>query len=174
MAKLSYSKLKLKIKTEIKTIKYNDCEIEVKTYLPIAEKMMLIANVVQSTIDNPKFINPIKQDVCLKIEIVKQYTNINFTEKQLEDAGVLYDELINSGLLGQVLSIIGEAEFNYLVVALNTVIESIWKYNNSALGIMEELINQAQNLNMDVEKLQETVSNPENLQTIKNVLTKLS
>ena len=46
MAKLTFSKLALKKQDEIKIVKYNEHEIEVKQYLPVNDKLDLIARVI--------------------------------------------------------------------------------------------------------------------------------
>lgn len=174
MAKLNYSKLKLKSISEVKSIEFNGETIEVRTYLPIVDKLALVSNVIGMSLDNPKFVNSIKQDVIFKIEIVKAYTNIQFTEKQLEDAGSLYDELITCGLLSQILEVIGKSEFDYLVMSLNAMTDAIWKYNNSSFGMLEAITDALKESELDLDTLIEKVKDPELLKLVKNVLTKLS
>ena len=55
MAKVSFSKMALKIDSNIKTINFNDFEIVVKQYLPINEKLELISSVVNSSSEDMKF-----------------------------------------------------------------------------------------------------------------------
>jgi len=46
MAKLSFTKLGLKVNQDIKTIEYNGQNIEIKQYLPIQDKLKLIGDVI--------------------------------------------------------------------------------------------------------------------------------
>jgi hypothetical protein len=99
MAKVSFTKLGLKINQEIKTIDFNEQLIEVKQYLPISEKLELMSTVINNSADDNNFANPVKTRVFTMLEIMYAYTNINFTEKQKEDPAKLYDILLSSGLI---------------------------------------------------------------------------
>jgi len=81
MSKITFNKLNLTKNTEVKTVKINDQIIEVKQYLPIQEKLELIADVLNDIQDNNNFINYIKMKAYLGLHIVIRYTNISFTEK---------------------------------------------------------------------------------------------
>jgi len=47
MAKVTFTKLGLKVNQEIKTIEYNEQVVEIKQYLPIQEKLQLIGRVIE-------------------------------------------------------------------------------------------------------------------------------
>ena len=81
MAKVSLTKLGLKVNQDIKNIEFNKQIIEVKQYLPINEKLELISSVINSAADENNFSNPVKENVFLTLEILYHYTNINFTDK---------------------------------------------------------------------------------------------
>jgi hypothetical protein len=51
MAKVTFTKLALKKKEEVKNIKINDIDIEVKQYLPVNDKLDLIARVISGAHD---------------------------------------------------------------------------------------------------------------------------
>jgi hypothetical protein len=51
MAKISFTKLGLKVNQEIKTIEYNGQIIEVKQYLPIQDKLQLISDIINQAMD---------------------------------------------------------------------------------------------------------------------------
>ena len=89
MAKQAFSKLNLKVNNNISTIIINDIEIEVKKYLPMSEKMELVANVINATADDNNFANPMKLEILTALEIIYAYTNLSFTEKQKEDPAKL-------------------------------------------------------------------------------------
>ena len=49
MAKVAFTKLGLKLnKDNVKTITFNDQEIEIKQYLPVNDKLALISRVINS------------------------------------------------------------------------------------------------------------------------------
>jgi hypothetical protein len=83
MAKVPFTKLGLnKNKESVKTFVWNEQTIEVKQYLPVNDKLSLIANVITFAHDgNNNFSNPIQLKVYTELEILYFYTNINFTEK---------------------------------------------------------------------------------------------
>ena len=173
MAKISLNKLGLKIDDSISIVKFNDQDIEVKHYLPVNEKLDLIGTIINESADELKFYNVGKLEVFKLIEIIKHYTNINFTDKQLEDTTKLYDLLSSSGLGDEILTVIPETELNFIEDTLFDTVDSIYKYNNSIFGILDAVTTDYENLNFDVSELQKNISNPENLTLLKDVVTKL-
>lgn len=173
MAKISLNKLGLKVNDSTSIVKFNDQDIEVKHYLPVNEKLDLIGAVINESADELKFYNVGKLEVFKLIEIIKHYTNINFTDKQLEDTTKLYDLLSSSGLGDEILTVIPETELNFIEDTLFDTVDSIYKYNNSVFGILDAVTTDYENLNFDVSELQKNISNPENLTLLKDVVTKL-
>lgn len=173
MAKIGFSKLKLKM-PEMATLTFNDIEIEVKTYLPINEKLILIQEVINNSNDDQlKFYNTGKLEMFFSLEVVKRYTNISFTEKQLEDPCKLYDLIVSSGLYDMILNKIGEQEYYFVYDVLKSQIKSIYKYNNSLMGILDSINRDYSNLNLDATELQEKLSDPESLTLLKEIMGKL-
>jgi hypothetical protein len=79
--------------------------------LPIEEKLKIIASVLDMSHDQNNFSNPIKVEVYMALEIMDKYTNIGFTEKQKENSAKLYDLLVSSGILKEVIKTIPEDEY---------------------------------------------------------------
>ena len=173
MAKISLNKLGLKIDDSVSIVKFNDQDIEVKHYLPVNEKLDLISAVINESADDLKFYNVGKLEIFKVIEMVKHYTNINFTEKQLEDAAKLYDLLDSTGLVSELLAVIPNAEKDFIEDVLFDTVDSIYKYQNSIMGILDIVTTDYKDLNFDVSELQKNISNPENLTLLKDVVTKL-
>jgi prolyl-tRNA synthetase len=103
MAKIPFSKLNLKPNTEISNVSWIDDKgvetvFEVKHCLPIKEKMELVSNIVNQSIDDNGFYNPMRVKIFTCLEIVYAYTNLTFTAKQKEDVFKLYDLLTHNGL----------------------------------------------------------------------------
>ena len=85
MAKLSFNKFGLKINQDVKNIQYSDTiTIEIKQYLPVNDKLKMMGEILERTMDQNNFANPIKQEVFTILAIIEYYTNITFTEKQKE------------------------------------------------------------------------------------------
>lgn len=175
MAKVPFSKLKCTKKDDIKTITINDIEIEVKQYLSTADKLELIANVLNQSVDAEvnSFMNPVKVDIFGTLEIIFAYTNLSFTEKQKEDVAKLYDLLETNGITEAIISAIPEVEYQNLISAIDDTIAAYYQYKNSALGIFEIIGNDYSELNLDLDTLQEKISNPNNLTLLKGVMNEL-
>lgn len=173
MAKISFTKLGLTKNTEVASFDWNGQTVEVKQYLPIQEKMDLIAAVLNNCQDENNFINEAKMALFMDLEIVYRYTNINFTEKQKEDPAKLYDLLAGSGLFDDIFTVLPQREYKSIVMWLSKTAEHIYDYRNSAYGILDAMNTDYSNLELDAESLKEKIADPEALGLLKNVLTKL-
>lgn len=173
MAKVSFTKLGLKKKEEIKNITINDQVIEVKQYLPISDKINIITNVIENSADDNNFANPVKVEVFANLEIMYAYTNISFTDKQKEDPTKLYDLLEENGVIAEVIAAIPENEYALLLGWIDETIEAFYTYRNSVMGIMEQISTDYSNLSLDATEIQQKLADPQNLELLKNVMTKL-
>lgn len=173
MAKLSFSKLSLKTDDGTFPVMFGENTIEVKRYLPLENKIALVQTILNETVDNNGYYNPMQLETFKVIEMVTAYTNISFTEKQRENAYKLYDQLVSSGFWPLLYASIPVSEKEYIEGKLLHLIDNIYKYRNSAVGVVE-------NLNMDYEQLdalssdiQKNLSDKDNLQLVRDVLTKM-
>ena len=173
MAKVSFTKLGLKKKEEIKNITINDQVIEVKQYLPISDKINIITNVIENSADDNNFANPVKVEVFANLEIMYAYTNISFTDKQKEDPTKLYDLLEENGIIAEVIAAIPENEYALLLGWIDETIEAFYTYRNSVMGIMEQISADYSNLSLDATEIQQKLADPQNLELLKSVMTKL-
>ena len=173
MAKVSLTKLGLKVNQDVKNIEFNEQNIEVKQYLPINEKLELISSVINSAADENNFSNPVKENVFLTLEILYHYTNINFTDKQKEDPVKLYDLVVSSGLVNKITDLIPEEELDEVINGVAQSVKAIYAYRNSALGILESISQDYSALNLDATEIQQKLADPDNMALLKQVLTKL-
>lgn len=173
MAKVSFSKLGLKVNNDIETINFNGQDIQIKKYLSINDKLALISDVINQSSTEEKYANPVQVHVYTVINVVEYYTNINFTEKQKEDIGKLYDMIVSSGFYEEVIKAIEEKEYKELVDDINISIKAIYDYQNSILGIISNVANDYENLNLDATEIQKKLADEDNMQVLKDVLTKL-
>ena len=169
MAKVPFSKLGLKINTDIETISYGDYDIEIRKYLPIEEKTELISNVLNLSLDDNGFYNPLKVKVFLTLETVYFYTNLSFTAKMKEDGLKLYDILLSTGLFNKILNCIPQIEWEELQDTIKHLIENIYNYKNSVLGILDIISTDYSNLNLDINALTDKLLNDESLTTLKQL-----
>ncbi len=173
MAKIAFTKLNLTKDTSIKNIKWKDQNIEVKQFLPTGEKLDLISRVINFSGDDHVFYNPCKIEIFETIEIILTYTNINLTEKQSEDVLKLYDLFISSGFATEIMAAIPEVERAYIHNGVWDTIKEIYRYRDSAMGIMEQIVQDYKDVDLDARKITEALGNAENLSVVKDVVTKL-
>jgi len=81
MAKVSLNKIIPIKKVDDITIDINGEKVIVKQYLSVDEKVALVERVLNASIDETNYFSNAKLKVYSKIEILKAYTNINFTDK---------------------------------------------------------------------------------------------
>ncbi len=173
MAKPTFAKMALKINTEVKTVKIGEQEIEVKQYLPVNDKLILISHVLNNSIDDANFSNPIKLDVFTNLEIIFTYTNLSFTDKQKEDLVKLYDILESNDIFNQVIAVIPSEEYNSIIDGVQKCSDAVYTYRNSILGLLDIITQDYDGLDLDAQKLQKEMNDPENLALLRQVLTKL-
>ena len=173
MSRVPFTKLGLKKKEEIKNITINDQVIEVKQYLPISDKINIITNVIENSADDNNFANPVKVEVFANLEIMYAYTNISFTDKQKGDPTKLYDLLEENGVIAEVIAAIPENEYALLLGWIDETIEAFYTYRNSVMGIMEQISADYSNLSLDATAIQQKLADPQNLELLKSVMTKL-
>ena len=169
MAKVSFTKLGLTKNQDVKTVSWNEQSIEVKQYLPVTDKLTLISNVLNNAHDENNFSNPVKLKVFSALEIMYAYTNINFTDKQKEDAPKLYDLITGSGLFNEIVNNIPLDEYNGVMDGVFESVDAIYTYRNSAMGILETITADYSNLSLNANAITDTLLSPENLQTLKEL-----
>lgn len=174
MAKIAFTKLGLKKKDEVKTVNINNNVIEVKQYLPINDKLALISRVINLSHDSSNnFANPVQVEVIGTIEIIMAYTNLSFTEKQKEDYAKLYDLLEENGITKDLIGAISEDEYAFLIDGINESIDAVYKYQNSVLGILDSVAQDYSNLEFDASKIQQELADPQNLELLKGIMSRL-
>lgn len=173
MAKIGFTKLGLKPNNEITIIEFNEQAIEVKQYLPVEEKLELITNVLELSHDSNNFSNPVKVSVYTTLEIIEKYTNVNFTEKQKENPTKLYDLLVGNGFAAAVIKAIPEPEYNEILISIKQTIKSVYNYQNSIYGILENVSKDYGKLSLDATNIFHDLADPNNMELLKGIMTKL-
>lgn len=173
MAKVPFSKLNLKKIDKVQVVTINGLEVEVKQYLPVAEKLELIANVLNNSADDNNFANPVKTYVLSHLEIIYAYTNLSFTDKQKEDPAKLYDILETNGIIDSIILAMPPSEYDNLIEDITSTIDAYYKYKNSTLGILEAATTDYKNLDLEASDIQKKIADPDNLTLLKDVITKL-
>ena len=175
MAKVPFSKLQAKVDGEVtknfyRNLAGEEVYYEVKHYLPFEEKLELVSRIINQSIDDNGFYNPMRVKLYMVLEIVYAYTNLSFTEKMKEDPFKLYDILVSTGIFENIVNSICASDWKEIQDGVWTTIEKIYQYKNSVMGIMENLSTDYSSLNFDLEEIQKNISNPENLTLLKEIL----
>lgn len=175
MAKVAFSKLNLKVNNEEIPVQIGEQTIAVKQYLPLEDKLHLIERVIEYSYDvNNNFANPMKIDTYMTIEIIKTYSNISFTEKQLENIPDLYDKIISNNLWPIIRDNIPEGELSEIVRGVYRTSEAFYTYRTSILGILENVATNYKDVDFNVMNLKDKLNDPETKSIIETLLTKIN
>ena len=178
MAKVPFSKLDVKINgSDCVNTYYNakgeDIQYEVKQYLPIKEKMDLVSRIINQSVDDNGFYNPMRVKLYITLEVVYAYTNLSFTAKQKEDPFKLYDLLVSTGIFHDIVNHIYENDWKEIQDGVWSTIKNIYDYRNSVMGILENITSDYSNLNLDATEIHQKLADPENMALLRQVLDKL-
>lgn len=178
MAKVPFSKLQAKVDGgATQNFYYNlageEIHYEVKHYLPFKEKLELVSNIINQSIDDNGFYNPMRVKLYMVLEIVYAYTNLSFTDKMKEDPFKLYDILVSTGIFTDVIEVIREKDWKEIQENVWATIENIYKYRNSVMGILDTITTDYSNLNLDASEIQKKLADPDNMALLRDVLSKL-
>ena len=178
MAKVPFSKFGAKINTEVCEYTFinskgEEIKYEIIKYLPFVDKLTVIGDIINQSIDDKGYYNPMRVKIYTVLEIVYNYTNLSFTDKMKEDPFKLYDTIMSTDIFKNILEAIGDSEWKEIQENVQKTIDNIYKYKNSAMGILEMITADYSNLNLDAQNIQAALGDPNNLTLLKDVMTKL-
>lgn len=178
MAKVPFSKLQAKVDGEVtknfyRNLAGEEVYYEVKHYLPIEEKLELVSRIINNSVDNNGFYNPMRVKLYMVLEVVFAYTNLSFTEKMKEDPFKLYDILVSTGIFTDIVDVIREKDWSEIQENVWSTIKNIYDYQNSAMGILDTLKTDYNLLDLDATEIQQKLGDPENMELLRDILTKL-
>jgi hypothetical protein len=150
-----------------------EIKYEVKHYLPLKEKLELVSNIINKSVDDNGFYNPMRVKMNMVLEVTYAYTNLSFTEKMKEDPFKLYDILISTGIFADIINVINERDWVEIQDSVRSTIKNIYDYRNSVMGILESVKEDYSNLNLDASEIQKKLADPDNMSLLKEVLDKL-
>lgn len=171
MAKVNLTKLnKIKSLDPI-NIKIGEETISVVQYLPLEKKLTIMQNIIEQAGNNEEgFYNIVKLSVFYTIEMLRVYTNISFTEKQLEDPQKLYDIIVLNNIWETVKDSIPEKERDYIWDNTCALAREITDYNHSALGILKMARADYGETDFNIASIMESIKDPETLGLMKEIL----
>lgn len=173
MAKIAVNSITPVKKISPVTVTICEQPVEVVQYLPVNDKLALVERVMNYTIDDTGFFNPMRLEVYTLLEVVKTYTNISITAKMMEDAAKTYDILEMNGVFDAVIAAIPEGEYDTLFGAIEECTEHAVKYLNSFSGIMKTITQDYDATKMNVDEIMQTLNQPEKIGLVKDILDKI-
>lgn len=177
MSKITFSKIKYPEKDFVqeKEVQWYENSFIVKQFLPTEKKLKLIEEILTAAVDEEYgYFNPIRLDLIATLLIIKEYSNITFTQKQLgEDFFKTIDKLDKYRITDVIIDAIPKEEYDSLIKTLEECSAAIERYNCSAGGLLSRLTSRSDDLKADIAQIQEGLSG-ENLELVKDLLTKLS
>lgn len=173
MAKVSLNSITPIKKVDSVKIKIGEQEIEVLQYLPINDKLALAERVLNMTLDDTGFLNPVRLEVYTYLEIIRTYTNISITDKMMENAPKTYDLLEMNNILVSIVNAIPEEEYNALIGMIEDSAEHTVKYLTSFVGMMKTVSQDYDATKMNVDEIMNTLDNPEKIGLVKDILDKI-
>lgn len=179
MAKIAFNRLGLKVDGTINLLQWNPSDdkdfipVEVRYYLPIEEKIDLITNILNNSVDENNYYNPVRIKIFTTLEIMYHYTNINFTDKMKENPLKLYDLVVSTGLYEKVKHLISHDDYVIIMKTVEETIRSIYEYKNSVMGVLDAISTDYSNLKFDASEIQKELADPDNMSLLRAVLDKL-
>ena len=129
----------------------------------MTEKAAMVSSIINLSVDDLGFYNPLKIKVYLTLEVLYHYTNLTFSEKMKENEMKLYDMVVGSGLFAQISAAISQEEWNELTQSVETTIAKIYEYKNSAVGVLEAISQNYNEATMDLENIQNLLNDPSSM-----------
>ena len=178
MAKVPFSKLQASVNGCDACVSYmnrsgEEIKYEVKHYLPFKEKLELVSNIINKTVDDNGFYNPMRVKMNMVLEVTYAYTNLSFTEKMKDDPFKLYDILVSTGIFTDIVNAICEKDWTEIQDSVWATIKNIYDYKNSVMGILDVLKEDYDNLNFDATEIQKKIGDPDNIALLRDIITKL-
>ena len=152
---MKFDDLNLKLDIQSTSIKINNAEVQVKSYLPIEEKINLVQIALQQSLEDGVY-NEGLLTAYFNTYIVMFYTDIEFTDEQKQNIPALFDVLNTNTIIGMVCSAIPKEEFDDLLDLLNEQRQSNVIFKQSAAYLIGQFINA---LPEQMEKVSEIVNN---------------
>jgi dTDP-D-glucose 4,6-dehydratase len=140
MATLQFADLGLTNKApQPKTIKYNETEIQVRQWLPIADKAAIIEVTLQEAREGNIY-SPLKLEMYFVLNMVYKYSDILFSQEDRDNADETFDKLNTSGLMSAILEAIPQTEKDYIYNFIIETKEVKERNNGSFLGALQSII----------------------------------
>lgn len=171
MAKVAFTKL-----SQIKTINPVACVIDENTisvtqYLPLERKVELMQRIIEQSGNNEEgFYNIVKLNVYYVIEMLRAYTNISFTDAQMNNIEKLYDSIVLNKIWETISGYIPPQEREYIWENTCALAREITNYNHSIMGVLKLARKDYSDTDFNIANLMNQIKDPESLGLIKEIL----
>ena len=167
----------LNLKTENIAITSQIHKLKVKQYLPLDDKISAITEIMNYSLDDNIFPNPIRLAAWCDIMLVKYYTDLDvqgyLDETDDNEYSSFYDTLVQNKVISDVKASIPPAEYEMFMSTAELTVNKYYEAKNSVRGILEAVTQDYSNLDLEASEIQDKLNNPENLAFLKKVVDKL-
>ena len=172
MAKIDFEKIEF---SKDNTITYEGETITIRGYVPMEEKLNAISTILSLSLNSDTGLYlPGHIDVYKEIFILKLYTDIEFTDEDIDNPMPVYDKIIVAPFYRQIIEILrANGDLQIFLQLLEENIRKLETYQTSAYGILDSLKKDYKNLDFDIGALQEKIQNKEGLELVDEVVKKL-
>lgn len=119
-------------------IEYLKKEIELKKYIPFADKREICSNVIDACCTKKGGlikVDSVTRYIMFTISVISAYTNLEFSSGEDYDSLDEYDMLCEAGLLNPILALIGD-EYATCNNMLNMMMEDVIANNNTVEAVL--------------------------------------
>lgn len=151
-------------------------EIHVRQYLPVQEKLTLISEVLDWSINaqpieaRSGYLNSLQLQMYTDLALVAHYTDIEIPEDSRITA---YDWLVINGVLDQVLGAIPESEKKIVSDHIFATGNSIVKYFDSIIGVLDMIDRNYDKFNVESNDFIKKLAEGSDFTFLKQVMDKL-
>lgn len=168
--KINFKDLGLWVDEKVNAFTFKGKEIKVRNYLPINKKVDFISYVFNNSIDEKSnTFSPIRMNTFFEVGLIRWYTNIDFSEEELDEIEKTYDKLKSSGLIQKVRNNIDHSEYNLIFSLVTETIQDYEKFANSFIGMMQAMSQENSLMSKELDDILSKISNKEGIEELVNI-----
>lgn len=157
------------------TFTFRDKEYTIKEFVPVEQILQKIQTIMElSLAPELGLYMPGSLEVFKTIFVIQLFSDLEFTDEEIDKPMELYDELRQSGV-SDILQdcLISNKSYQLFSSLLYQTIDKFEKYQTSAYGILDSLKKDYNDMDFNIEKLQEKIKNKENIEYLDEVMEKM-
>lgn len=166
MDKIKLSAMGLYPKIDPIYIEVGATSVEVMPYIPYEQMLDMIQWCIDYIINDRPFLSAPLKHIMKNFAILKFYTNFDFsfleTYHEMSEIYAEYDFIQRFDLMSKVIPLLDAIQMKFFDETLDQTLESIMKYRNSAVGIVDALAENAKNTTSSMQKSLDFIGEGEN------------